>query len=191
MILFNSVNPDLPAGIDNKSSEVIFINNQPFLMLGGNLLDYSLFPDALKNCVDEKMASNPKAIAILDFFKITDKDERRILWMRCNLSGFDNVADFNEDFTHINTEYVPCNQRGICMYEGMFCQGVDVLNGKLSIRELRIMALIRFGYLDKEIAEITCISIDTIKSHKRNIQRKLGVERKASISNEAAHRGII
>jgi DNA-binding NarL/FixJ family response regulator len=45
----------------------------------------------------------------------------------------------------------------------------------LTQRELEIATLIKDGLHDKDIAEILGISSDTIKAHRRNIRRKLGI----------------
>jgi DNA-binding NarL/FixJ family response regulator len=49
---------------------------------------------------------------------------------------------------------------------------------RLTPTEIRICNLIRRRLLNKEIAEMLNLSIDTIKTHRRNIRRKLGVTNK-------------
>ncbi len=45
-------------------------------------------------------------------------------------------------------------------------------------KEIRIADLIKDGKQDKEIVEILNISIDTVKTHRRNIRKKLGINNK-------------
>jgi DNA-binding NarL/FixJ family response regulator len=46
---------------------------------------------------------------------------------------------------------------------------------KLSRRELEILRLIKDGKMNKEIAQILCLSQFTIESHRKKIHTKLGV----------------
>jgi DNA-binding CsgD family transcriptional regulator len=186
----NCANSWLPAGLSGGGSEVFFVEGQAFLMSDGNRYNYDSFPPAVINLIDRAMDSKPYVKVLLNQLNITNKDDRRMSWMRCNLSGYDTIADISADYTEIRTEYVPCNNRGTCPHEGKFCQGLQVDNGTLSIRELRILGLIREGMLDKEIGEMLFISVDTVKTTKRNIQKKLGVERKAALANAAAKYGV-
>ncbi len=48
----------------------------------------------------------------------------------------------------------------------------------LSPKELRVCGLIKDGKQDKEIADILILSIDTVKAHRRNIRKKLGLKGK-------------
>lgn len=47
--------------------------------------------------------------------------------------------------------------------------------GKLAPREIEVVRLIRDGCQDKEISEELSISIDTVRAHRKNIRKKLGL----------------
>jgi DNA-binding CsgD family transcriptional regulator len=98
------------------------------------------------------------------------------------MANFDFVPDVSACLNKIATEYVNCGVRGNCFFEGHLCNGITYNDNKLTLRELKMMALIRKGLLDKEIAELLFASPETIKTTKRKIQKKLGVERKAMIA---------
>lgn len=50
-----------------------------------------------------------------------------------------------------------------------------ILTANLSKRETEVLFLIRQGKSNKDIAEMLCVSVDTIKSHRKKIMRKLNV----------------
>ncbi len=53
----------------------------------------------------------------------------------------------------------------------------------LSMREVRILRLLKAGLKNKEIAEELKIQISTVKSHKSHLMRKLGLKGKGAINN--------
>ena len=52
----------------------------------------------------------------------------------------------------------------------------------LSDRELEVLALIVQGYINKEIADHLCISVNTVITHRRNIARKLQIHSPAGLT---------
>ena len=68
------------------------------------------------------------------------------------------------------------------MIESKLDEIVSPLSHKLSSkhsaltpREIQIADLVKDGKQDKDIMEIMNISIDTVKTHRKNIRRKLGI----------------
>lgn len=61
----------------------------------------------------------------------------------------------------------------------------------LTPRELDILPLIAEGLLNKEIADLLGISLQTVKNHASSISRKLGVPNRTRMVAEARRRGII
>ena len=53
------------------------------------------------------------------------------------------------------------------------------ISGVLSATELRISALIKHGLTSEDIASRLYLSLDTVKTHRRNIRKKLGIQNKA------------
>lgn len=64
-------------------------------------------------------------------------------------------------------------------------------NYKLSVREMEILALIAEGKGNKQIAEILCISTETVKSHVKNIFRKLEVRNRVDAVRIAREKQLI
>ncbi|MBO9672000.1 MAG: hypothetical protein J7577_01040 [Sphingobacteriaceae bacterium] len=96
---------------------------------------------------------------------------------RCMFGNLDNTPDFALDGS-VNPEYVECGKRHYCKYVGVGCLPTkqDV---QLSKRE---QTLIPFMHLsNKEIGEKLFISVHTVKSHIRSINKKLKTTRKGQV----------
>ena len=63
--------------------------------------------------------------------------------------------------------------------------------GDLSGRELEVLRLLASGKINKEIADILCISINTVITHRKNISAKLGIKSAQGLSLYAMMNGII
>lgn len=59
----------------------------------------------------------------------------------------------------------------------------SVYQEKLSMREIDVIGLIMQGYSNKEIATRLFISFETVKTHRKNILRKIGVNNTAALIN--------
>ena len=53
--------------------------------------------------------------------------------------------------------------------------------GKLSAREIEILALIADGYTNQQSADELCLSIRTVESHRSNIMGKLGIDNRRDL----------
>jgi len=63
-------------------------------------------------------------------------------------------------------------------------------NDILTQREREVLQLIGEGYTNKEIANILCLSIKTVKRHKENIRNKLNIHDTASLTKYAIQKGL-
>ena len=61
----------------------------------------------------------------------------------------------------------------------------------LSRRELQILELIVEGKSNKEIAETIYLSLDTVKSHMKNVYQKLGVHSRSQAVKTAIQEGLV
>lgn len=93
-------------------------------------------------------------------------------FIKCNWGKFDSVMDIDQ-FGNLNFEEVECPLRGECTLEGIVCK--PKFNSKLSERELEIMRLFYASQTLEEIAEKLCLSIETVKTHKRNAFKRVKV----------------
>ncbi len=86
-------------------------------------------------------------------------------FIRCNWGRFDNTMDIDQ-FGNLNFEEVECPLRGECPCEDIVCR--PKFNSKLSEREIEVMHLYYNGKHAEEIADQLCLSIHTVRTHKRN-----------------------
>jgi len=70
-------------------------------------------------------------------------------------------------------EEVKCPLKGECKYEGIICK--PKFNSTLSERELSVMRSFYEGMEENAIADKYCISLETVRTHKRNAFRRINV----------------
>lgn len=61
----------------------------------------------------------------------------------------------------------------------------------LSSREIEVVKLVATGHINKEIADILSISLNTVITHRKNISAKLGIRSSAALSVYALMNGIV
>lgn len=86
-------------------------------------------------------------------------------FIRCNWGRFDSLFDIDQ-YGNFNFEEVECPLRGECCHEGVICR--PKFNSQLSAREIEVMQYFYEGKSAEQIAERLFISIDTVRTHKRN-----------------------
>ncbi|WP_372776471.1 helix-turn-helix transcriptional regulator [Mangrovibacterium sp.] len=107
--------------------------------------------------------------------------------IKCNFGKYDSVMDIDH-LGNLNFEEVDCPLRGECHLENVVCK--PKLNSKLSERELQIMQLLYEGYPKKDVAAACAVSIETVRTHKRNAFRKLGVHSLAEFNSYANQKNL-
>jgi DNA-binding NarL/FixJ family response regulator len=70
-------------------------------------------------------------------------------------------------------------------------KGQDGLSAYLTRREKEVLQFIAEGKGNKEISVLLCISTETVKSHVKNIFKKLGVKNRVEATTEARKRRLI
>lgn len=93
-------------------------------------------------------------------------------FIKCNWAKFDSTMDIDQ-FGNFNFEEVSCPLRGECPHEGIICK--PKFNSNLSDREREVMQLLYEGLSDEKVADRLYISVETVKTHKRNAFRRTGV----------------
>lgn len=61
---------------------------------------------------------------------------------------------------------------------------------KLTAREREILQLIAEGNSSRGIAELLCLSVKTVQSHRANLMRKLDIHTTAQLTQYAIHKGL-
>jgi len=172
--------------------------NKEFIGIGGelyyievNLIHFSEFPADAKYFLQKELDNDPLAQASLDIIGIKEPEQRLHKFGLCRFGGFDDKADFNEAEKKLNPEYYDCGERGKCPVEGKLCHFVQTENGYLTPREIDVIKLIAQDLADKQIAYKLNMSVDTARTHRRNIQHKIGCNSKVGICRFAVEKRII
>ena len=77
---------------------------------------------------------------------------------------------------------------GCCRLVEQMVKGVD--HDELTSRELVLLSLIAEGKTNKEIAELLCISINTVEAHRMNLMKKLDIHNQTDLVRYAIKEGI-
>lgn len=164
----------LPPGIDNNAIEIYHKDQEPCATHDGTQKSFWLLPRSIINSF-KLMFCNDKTAqdAIIKYWGITNPNKMFEKWTVCLFGGYNNVPDFDDN--KITPDYWNCGERGKCPCEGLVCKIPEGKNGKLSKQEYHILFLLTKGHLDKEIADILQISINTVKTHNARLFHKLGI----------------
>lgn len=93
-------------------------------------------------------------------------------FLRCNFGRFDNTLDIDAR-GNMHFEFVDCPTRGECPYQNVIC--FPKYNTSLSLREKEVMKLLCSGNTTAEAADKLYLSEETVKTHRRNAYRRIGV----------------
>ncbi len=92
-------------------------------------------------------------------------------FIRCNFSVYDRKVDVDSE-GRFKLEEVQCPLRCECLYAGVICDAK--FNTRLTQRQEEVMRLYCEGRSAEEIAEELFLSVETVKTTKRNAFRKVG-----------------
>lgn len=92
-------------------------------------------------------------------------------FIRCNFGVYDSQSDIGVDGS-FRIEEVSCPLRCECRYANVICNAKR--NTKLTERQREVMRRYCEGYDEQQIADELYISIETVKTTKRNAFRKVG-----------------
>lgn len=92
-------------------------------------------------------------------------------FVRCNLGVYDSRSDIAVDGS-FRLEEVSCPLRCECQYANVICNAKR--NTKLTERQREVMKRYCEGYSEEQISDDLYISVETVKTTKRNAFRKVG-----------------
>ena len=82
-------------------------------------------------------------------------------------------------------------QQLLGLQKGGITRPTTIKDGRLSDREADVLRLVAQGHINKEIADMLCISISTVITHRQNITRKLGIKSVAALTVYAVMNGYV
>lgn len=191
MINLKLIKQMLPPGLEDSGVEFYVHENDIKCLHGGMRYVWGEFPKWIVDRIEQDMLEHPEAIQALLAWDIRQSDEQMRQYIICRFGGFDNEPDISADGTIDYTEYFDCGRRGNCAQEGKLCSTIKAPNGYLTKQELAVLKLVAQNYMNKQIADMLCISEETVSSHNQNIQAKLGVDNKLGMASWAIMKNIV
>lgn len=92
-------------------------------------------------------------------------------------------------YNYVSPIILPLVIQGFCQMEK---HSIDNISGvKLSTRERELLKLIAEGNKNREIADILCLSVKTVETHRYNLMRKLDIHNIADLTVFASRAGVI
>lgn len=172
------IGADILADID----EILLLAN-----VDGEILYYNEKGKNLLNITDESMLNINNYISEYDHFSdLIRSSESDILKQKSiRLNFISNSKNKILIDTSVKTYFNKYGDRMGTLFIGREVRGLSFLkmNYKITSRELEIIQHILTGLPTNEIADITGVSINTVKSHKANIFYKLGISNKTELIN--------
>lgn len=185
-----SITNKIPAGLIDRNIEFFQVEGKIKYLQAGEIHDFdNLTIDELA-LIREDMETRPSIIDSLEQMGIFVPIQQIKQFIICNYGGFDQRADLTSEGINYK-EYWDCGHRGKCQFEGRLCSFVKAPNGYLTRREIEVIKLIGEDLPDKLIADRMGISIDTIHTHRANIEHKIGAHSKVGIALFAKDNNII
>lgn len=172
--------PKIPAGISDLNYEFYEKDGNVYFLQNGSEHGFEEISIDFLTMIRQDLENNPKALDAMCKCGIDNYDAQNKRWTICNFGNFDNRADLTHDGVIIH-EHVKCSYRGTCQFEGIICLPIKAKNGTITPRELQIIKLIALDLLDKTIADMLGISVNTMYVHRSNIENKIGCHSKAGI----------
>ena len=184
----------IPGGLTDNSIEFFTMTvcgiQTPMVINSGRLIEFEQTPPLVLDVVKNEMLRYPVIKATLDAIYGNDEMLKLAKFVMCRYGALNNEPDITDKHQISMPEYVPCDQRGSCPYEGVLCCTIMVKNGVyLSKSETQVFKLVKLP--DKNIASKLYLSVETVKTHWQNIRRKTGLNNKIEIAIWATKKGII
>jgi DNA-binding NarL/FixJ family response regulator len=92
-------------------------------------------------------------------------------------------------YFYVSPAILPTVIQGYCRVEKTLVE--DFCGVKLSMRERELLKLIAEGHKNKDMANILCLSVKTVETHRCNLMRKLDIHNVADLTVFANRSGMI
>lgn len=141
--------------------------------------------------LDETVDSNQNALYFVDACTFTSNHDflitrrSRIIVISHGEIAYSDIPYIN---THTDESSIIDKLHNIITLHTNHC---EVSLNELSQREIEVLRLVAMGYINKEIADLLEISINTVLSHRKNITAKLGIRSVSGLGFYAIMHGYI
>jgi DNA-binding CsgD family transcriptional regulator len=184
---------NIPAGLVDNNAEIFSdVDGSLKGTYRGRIYTFNNLPKTVYNYLSKlyNETDSKTKDALRNYFNCKNYNEELKQWLYCNFGGFDHVPDFNEQGEPVK-EYWECGKREHCPYRGIVCQP-ECMKGKgLSLREEEIIKCIARGFTDQETADELNITLNTARTHERNIRKKLDMNHRTEIAIWAHQNNLV
>lgn len=177
------------AGMIDKGADFFKVNGVLYCSHDFRVWVWPEFPSHIVQIIREDMLNNPDAMKALASWENLLPEDWVRRYIACRFGGLDDQPDIGVDGQVHHTEYVDCELRGTCRYEGKLCCSLKAKMGVISPAEMAVLKLADQPI--KIIADKCCISEDTVKSHLKSIKDKTGMGDKTEVAIYAYKKGLI
>lgn len=171
----------------DDSKEFFELNNIDYVQSNGLVKAINRLPDEFCQLISKEIEKDRLAQRGFKNLEISDEYSKIHMFYHCNYSKYDGVADISSTGILGPREYISCSKRGKCIAEGHICN----FPGGLTKRQIEISKMIARGFSDAQICSDLFIEQNTLRAHKNNIERKIGMTGKVSIGVWATRKKII
>lgn len=180
----------LPAGIipGDYNTELIGVREtrKVFAICNGATIPFIKINPVLKAMIFEQMLKDP--IAVYDLRHL-EADEALEEYAFCLYGQADDAPDFTPAGTLGKPENFTCGANCICLkWES---KNITLNGHKLTPHQVNITQQLATDKADKQIADLLCISQDTLNSHKRKLFDYAGVKSKTGFARRAVTEKIV
>lgn len=179
-------------GMEDKNLEVYAFENQLKVVYNGTILTFWELPSVIIEKFLLLMHQNTAAMKGLIAAGYDKAGEEKMLsqFVFCNFGGFNTEPDM-DDNGNFNAEYWDCGRANVCPFGCQVCGGLKAENGTISKREIQVIEHVGKGMLNKEIAHVLGISVNTVNNTIANIFEKTGCQNRTELMGWAIKKNLI
>ncbi|MBB2149148.1 LuxR C-terminal-related transcriptional regulator [Pedobacter gandavensis] len=177
----------IPDALIKPSFEFFSDGIKTHQLFNGQVSEIEDLPAILKKALFTEISFDPCVQRGLNKLGIKNPDEMLLKFFDCNYSSFDGTADLSESGELGPKEFIHCSQRGKCLGEGLICR----FPNDLTKREFEVVTRIAIGQMDAQICGELFITQNTLRTHKNNIELKIGGFGKPFMASWAAKNNLI
>lgn len=172
----------LPGGMIGESAE-LYSDNEVLMCIADNGIQPVVKVERIRTKIVRHMKNRPLAYKAIKRLAGDNEDDQVNRYGQCMWGAFNMSPDLDENGELTDPEYVHCSIRDSCPYSGTICKA-----NQISKAEDKLIPLLLWP--DRIIGVLTNLSEFTVKTHLKNIKKKLGFQSKAQLIDWAKDNGI-
>jgi hypothetical protein len=178
----NMIKTLLPGGMIGDSAE-LYSDNEVLMCIADNGIQPVIKVERIKQKVVRHMKNRPNAHRAVIQMAGPNEDDQINRYGQCMWGAFNMAPDIDNLGELTEAEFVHCSKRDSCPYSGIICKNLNI-----SKAEDRVIPLVLWS--DRIIGAMLNLSEFTVKTHFKNIKKKLGLQTKGEVIDWAKDNGI-